>query len=76
MQHEVPCDVNEMAVKLAKKHGVKVILNPAPIRAIADEIAETVFTVTPNEQENQAIDVRRFKNNITTLGKKGCLINE
>lgn len=76
LQHEVPCDVNEMAVKLAKKHGVKVILNPAPIRAISDEMAEAVFAVTPNEQEKQAVDVKRFQNNITTLGSKGCLINE
>lgn len=76
LQHEVPCDVNEMAVKLAKKHGVKVILNPAPVRTISDKIAEMVYVVTPNEQEKQAIDAQRFKNNITTLGKKGCLINE
>lgn len=76
LQHEVPCEVNEMAVELAKKHGVKVILNPAPIRAISDAVAETVYVVTPNEQEKQAIDAQRFKNNITTLGKKGCLINE
>ena len=76
LQHEVPCEVNERAVELAKKHGVKVILNPAPIRAISDAVAETVYVVTPNEQEKQAIDAQRFKNNITTLGKKGCLINE
>ena len=76
LQHEVPCKVNEMAVTLAKKHGVKVILNPAPIRAISDEVAETVYVVTPNEQEKQAIDIKRFRNNITTLGSKGCLFNE
>lgn len=76
LQHEVPCEVNEMAIKLAKKHGVKVILNPAPIREISDEMAEAVFAVTPNEQEKQAIDINRFQNNITTIGKKGCLVNE
>jgi ribokinase len=76
LQQEVPCEVNEMAVKLAKKYGVKVILNPAPIRDISDDMAETVFAVTPNEQEKQAIDMKRFRNNITTLGSKGCLVNE
>lgn len=76
LQHEVPCEVNEMAVELAKKHGVKVILNPAPIRAISDVVAETVYVVTPNEQEKQAIVINQFQNNITTLGSKGCLINE
>lgn len=76
LQHEVPASVNEMAIMLAKKHHVRVILNPAPISEISDQMAETVFVVTPNEQEKQAICVERFQNNITTLGGKGCQINE
>lgn len=75
IQQEVPSVVNEKAVKLARKHNVKVILNPAPMRYIPDEMAENIFAVTPNEQEIQAIDISRFKNCIITLGKKGCLIN-
>ncbi|MBR2036968.1 MAG: ribokinase [Lachnospiraceae bacterium] len=76
LQQEVPNEVNEMAVRLAKKYDVKVILNPAPIREISEEMAESVFMVTPNEQEKQAIDISRFQNVVTTLGKRGCLINE
>lgn len=75
LQQEVPSAVNEKAVEIAEKHNVTVILNPAPIRHISDEIAGKVFAVTPNEQETQAIYINRFKNCITTLGKKGCLIN-
>ena len=75
IQQEVPSQVNEKAVEIADKYGVKVILNPAPIREIPDKMAEKVFMVTPNEQEMQAIDIKRFKNCITTIGKKGCLIN-
>lgn len=75
LQQEVPSAVNEKAVEIADKHGVKVILNPAPIRAISDEMAEKIYMVTPNEQEMQAIDIKRFKNCITTLGKMGCVIN-
>lgn len=75
LQHEVPQEVNEMAVKLAKKHNVKVILNPAPIRQISEDFAESVFAVTPNEQERQAIDISRFENCVTTLGSRGCSIN-
>ena len=75
LQQEVPSAVNEKAVEIADQYGVKVILNPAPMREIPDKMAEKVFMVTPNEQEMQAIDRRRFKNCITTLGKKGCLIN-
>ncbi len=76
LQQEVPCEVNEMAVKLAEKHGIRVILNPAPIREIPNEMAECVYMVTPNEQERRAIDTGRFQNVIATLGKKGCLIND
>ena len=75
LQQEVPQEVNEKAVEIAEKYGVKVILNPAPIREISDRMAEKVFAVTPNQQEMQAIDISRFKNCITTLGDAGCLIN-
>ncbi len=76
LQHEVPVAVNEVAVKLACKHGVRVILNPAPIDRIPDSIAENVFAVTPNEQERTAIRIEKFENVITTLGDKGCSIND
>ena len=76
LQHEVPDEVNEKAIEIANKHNVKVILNPAPVRSVSDEIAKSVFAVTPNEHEAKTIDVCRFQNRIVTLGKKGCLINE
>ena len=75
-QHEVPEEVNEVAVEISKKHNVKVILNPAPIRPVSEKIAKSVFAVTPNEQEKKAIEINRFKNVITTLGNKGCSIND
>lgn len=75
LQHEVPEAVNEIAIEIANKHNVKVILNPAPIRPIPDKITKSVFAVTPNEQEKQAINTNQFKNVITTLGKNGCSIN-
>lgn len=76
LQHEVPEEVNDVAVEIAKKHNVKVILNPAPIRLIPEKIAKLVFAVTPNEQEVKAINKTLFKNVITTQGKKGCSIND
>ncbi len=76
LQHEVPEEINDIAVKIAKKHNVRVILNPAPARAVNDLLAEYAFAVTPNEHEKCVIDASRFKNCITTLGSKGCCINE
>ena len=76
LQQEVLPEVNDTAVKIADKHNIKIILNPAPIRAIPDSTAKSVYMVTPNEQEKQAIDIKRFKNCVTTLGKDGCRIND
>lgn len=76
IQNEVPPEVNEKAVEIATENGVKVILNPAPVSEISDKIVQTVFAVIPNEHEKQAIDVSKFKNCITTLGDKGCSIND
>ena len=75
LQNEVPVLVNEKAVEIANIYGVKVILNPAPIGDISKKIANSVFAVTPNEQEIKAIDIKCFNNLITTLGNKGCSIN-
>lgn len=76
LQQEVPAEVNETAVQLAKKHNVKVILNPAPPREISEELLKGIYMVTPNEQEKKMMKASRFTQVITTLGEKGCLINE
>lgn len=76
LQQEVPVEVNETAVQLAKKHNVKVILNPAPPRGISKEVLKGIYMVTPNEQEKRSIKDSCFLQVITTLGEKGCLINE
>ena len=75
LQNEVPEGVNLAAAKLAKKHGVTVILNPAPARPVSEELAALVDVVTPNEQESEAVRHQRFPLCVTTLGKRGCCIN-
>ena len=76
LQNEVPERVNLAAAKLAKQAGVTVILNPAPARPICDELAALVDVVTPNEQELAAVKNLRLPLCVTTLGAKGCRINE
>ena len=39
------------AFELAKEHGAKVILNPAPYQKVSDEFLSKIFLVTPNENE-------------------------
>ena len=76
LQQEVSGEVNETAIKIANRYNVKIILNPAPSREISEFVAKSVYVVTPNAQEKKAIDVRKFANCITTLGKNGCSIND
>ena len=76
LQNEVPEAVNIAAAKIAKKHGVTVILNPAPARPICDELAKLLDVVTPNEQEAEATQNHSFPTRVVTLGAKGCCIND
>lgn len=75
LQHEVPPEVNEAAALLAKKHGVRVILNPAPAREISPALAETLYLVTPNGQEAPCVEHLSGCNRIVTLGADGCNLN-
>ncbi len=51
IQLEIPLATVEKAVDIAHKHGVKVILNPAPAQALSDELLSKVSIITPNESE-------------------------
>ena len=51
LQLEVNQDANEYVAQLAKEHGAKVILNPAPYQKVSDEFLSKIFLVTPNENE-------------------------
>jgi ribokinase len=51
IQLEIPIATALEASVIAKRHGVKVILNPAPYQPLPDEIWENVTTVIPNEKE-------------------------
>ena len=50
-QLETNIDAVIVGLNLAKKHGVKVVLNPAPVREINDELYKQVDFLTPNEVE-------------------------
>ena len=76
LQNEVPEAVNIAAAKIAKKHGVTVILNPAPSRPISEKLAKLLDVVTPNEQEAEATQNHPFPTRVVTLGAKGCCIND
>ncbi|RME92146.1 MAG: ribokinase, partial [Verrucomicrobia bacterium] len=51
VQLEIPLETVAEAVRVARKAGVPVILNPAPARALPDELLRGVRVLTPNESE-------------------------
>lgn len=74
LTNEVPTEVNERAIAIARHHGVRVILNPAPARALTREILSGVSLFTPNEHELAGLENEQSV--VVTLGGKGCLLRE
>ena len=74
LNNEVPTSVNERAVEIARAHGVRVILNPAPKRAYSADFLKKIELFTPNEHEYEVLE--GFKNVVLTLGSRGCRIVE
>jgi ribokinase len=77
LQLEVPIESVEKAAELAKKHGVKVVLNPAPFQQLSKSLLENVDYLTPNEHEvelllKEAEEPNLFLNKlVVTRGSKG-----
>ena len=51
LQHEIPMDAVQAAAKRAKESGLRVLLNPAPARALSDELIALPDFILPNETE-------------------------
>jgi ribokinase len=55
LQLEVPIETVLHALGLAKRHGRRVILNPAPAARVPDEALSLVDLLTPNETEAEML---------------------
>ncbi|UXI04279.1 ribokinase [Photobacterium sp. TY1-4] len=55
MQLETPVETIESAARIAKQSGTRVVLNPAPARALSDELLQLVDLITPNETEAELL---------------------
>lgn len=51
LQLEIPREAVEKAIEIGKKHGLKVILNPAPFMKLSEQALEKIDFITPNELE-------------------------
>jgi len=55
LQLEVPLPTVERAIVLGKKHGKRVMLNPAPYLAVPDALLSQIDLLTPNETEAEML---------------------
>jgi ribokinase len=55
VQLEIPLETVQTAALLAAKSGARVILNPAPARALPDDLLRHVSILTPNETEAELL---------------------
>lgn len=55
IQLEIPLRTIEYSILSAFKNGLKVILNPAPIRKLSAELYKYVWLITPNETEAEIL---------------------
>lgn len=55
LQNEIPLDSNKTAVKVAKKYGTFVILDPAPAQNLDRELLTLADIITPNKEEAEEI---------------------
>jgi len=53
LQLEIPVDVVEFTLRIAKNNRVKTILNPAPAKELTDKLLRMVDIITPNESETK-----------------------
>lgn len=77
-QLEIPLEAVRETVALCEKHNTKLILNPAPIAALSEDILEKIDFITPNELEYGSLaedmDMTKFLQKlIITKGKAGIV---
>lgn len=73
-QLEIPFETVETAIELAGKHGVQLILNPAPAQVLSETLLEKVDVLTPNEHEFKQMFKHEPPENldiVMTRGEKG-----
>lgn len=77
MQLEIPIDTVEYVAELANKNGIKVILNPAPARALSNNLLKHLYVIIPNKSEAEILsgikvtDIESAKQAADIISAKG-----
>lgn len=73
VQLEIPLEAVEAAARLARHHGARLILNPAPARPLPNTLYSLVDYIIPNETEGrQLTGATEIVTIIQTLRERGC----
>lgn len=72
VQLEIPLDSVHEVVEIAHKHGVPVLLDPAPAQSLPEGLLRMVDYIVPNESENSQLTGIQVKDEETAIeaGKK------
>lgn len=85
LQHEIPAATNAYVIEKCYEAGVPVLLNPAPVAPVPQELMDKVTYLTPNEHEAAILFAGEGKADILdrnqgkvimTLGSKGVAYAE
>jgi ribokinase len=83
MQLEIPIETVEYAAEMANKKGIRVILNPAPARALSDKLLKGLYILIPNKNEAEILSgikvsdwtsARKASDAISAKGVKNVVI--
>ena len=76
MQLEIPVDTVRTAAKIARKNGVKVILNPAPAQKLEDDLLQNISIITPNEIEAEMLTGIKVNDNASAKQAADILLKK
>jgi ribokinase len=83
MQLEIPIETVEYAAEMANQKGIRVILNPAPARALSDKLLRGLYILIPNTNEAEILSgiqvtdwesARKAANALSARGVKNVVI--
>lgn len=70
LQLEIPIPVVDYSIRIAKKHNMKVLLNPAPALSLDDHIFSNVDYLVPNKSELAVLTDSQQSDDIYYMVKK------
>jgi len=77
LQLEIPLESVKVAIELASKHNVPVVLNPAPIQSLPKELLLQATYITPNEHEQESLLLKgELTEEETEQVKQKCIVTQ